>query len=130
MAHAEGAVIKVGGTAMRSRVLLLLPLALGACATGPTLDQRMAGYVGRSEGDLVANLGVPVRSYETEGRRFLQFEQRSTIAVSQPDPLFYGPWRYRPWMSSPAYAEVQCNITFALRQQRVESFVLNGQGCY
>lgn len=114
---------------MRSRVLLLLPLVLGACAVGPTLDQRMAAFIGRSEGDLVASLGVPVRSYETEGRRFLQFERRSTVSVAQPDPFFYGPWRYRPWMAPPAYAEVQCDITFALREQRVESFVLNGQGC-
>jgi hypothetical protein len=112
-------------------VLLLLPLVLGACAVGPTLSQRLAAYVGRSEGELVANLGVPVRSYETEGRRFLQFERRSTVAVSQPDPFFYagGPWRYRPWMNAPAYAEVQCDITFSLRDQRVESFTLNGQGC-
>lgn len=118
---------------MRSRVLLLLPLVLGACTVGPTLSQRLSTFIGRSEGELVAELGVPVRSYETEGRLFLQFERRSTIAVAQPDPFFYGgyggPWRYRPWLNSPAYAEIQCDITFALRSQRVESFTLNGQGC-
>jgi hypothetical protein len=116
---------------MRTKqALLLLPLTLAACAVGPTLEQRLATFVGRSEGDLVAELGVPVRSYETEGRRFLQFEQQSTIAISQPDPFFYGPsWRYRPWLASPTYAQVRCDITFALRAQRVESFTLNGQGC-
>jgi hypothetical protein len=120
---------------MRSQLVLLLPLVLGACAVGPTFSQRLSTLVGRSEGELVAELGVPVRSYDTEGRRFLQFERRSTVAVSQPDPFFYGspwyggPWRYRPWLNAPAYAEVQCDITFALRSQRVESFTLNGQGC-
>jgi hypothetical protein len=108
---------------------VMLSLALVACAVGPTLDQRLSAYIGRSEGDLVAGLGVPLRSYETEGRRFLQFEQRSTIAVSQPDPFFWGP-RYSMWNVPPAsFAEVSCQITFALREQRVESFTLNGQGC-
>jgi hypothetical protein len=109
--------------------LLLLPLLLSACAVGPTLDQRLAAYVGRSEGELVQGLGVPVRSYDTEGRRFLQFERHSTIAVAQPEPLFFGPWGYRPWLNQTSYAEVRCDITFALREQRVESFTLNGQGC-
>lgn len=110
--------------------LLLLPLLAG-CATGPTLQQRLATFIGRSEGELVAELGVPVRSYETDGRRFLQFERERTVAVSQPDPFFYpGPYRYRGWMAPPpAYAQVRCDITFALRQQRVESFSLNGQAC-
>jgi hypothetical protein len=110
--------------------LMLLPL-LAACAVGPTLSQRLATFIGRGEGDLVAELGVPVRSYETEGRRFLQFERERTVAVSQPDPFFYpGPYRYRPWIAPPqAYAQVRCEITFALRDRRVESFTLNGQAC-
>ncbi len=112
-----------------STALILLPLALAACATGPTLEQRLSGYIGRSEGDLVAGLGVPIRSYETEGRRFLQFEQRSTVPMSSPDPFFWGP-RYSVWSVPPAsFVEVSCQITFALRDQRAESFTLNGQGC-
>lgn len=109
--------------------LVLLPLALAACATGPTLDQRLSAYIGRSEGDLVAGLGVPLRTYETEGRRFLLFEQRSTIAVSNPEPYFWGPRSI--WAVPPAsFVEVSCQITFALRNQRVESFSFNGQGCH
>jgi hypothetical protein len=108
---------------------LLLPLALAACATGPTLEQRLSAYIGRGEGDLVANLGVPLRSYEVDGRRFLQFEQRNTVAMSSPDPYFYGP-RWSVWSVPPAsFVEVSCQITFALRDHRVESFTLNGQGC-
>jgi hypothetical protein len=109
---------------------LLLPLLLAACAVGPTLEQRLATYVGRSEGDLVAELGVPLRSYDTDGRRFLQFERVSTIAL-QPEPYSgFGYGRYRPWMMpAPAYAQVRCDLTFALRDHRVESFTMNGQGC-
>jgi hypothetical protein len=110
--------------------LLLLPL-LAACAVGPTLQQRLSTFIGLGEGDLVAELGVPVRSYETDGRRFLQFERERTVAISQPEPMFYPyPYRYRPWIAPPpAYAQVRCDITFALRDRRVESFTLNGQAC-
>jgi hypothetical protein len=116
---------------LKPALMLLLPLLAAACAVGPTLEQRLATFIGRGEGDLVAELGVPVRSYETDGRRFLQFERERTVAISQPDPFFYpGPYRYRPWIAPPpAYAQVRCDITFALRDRRVESFTLNGQAC-
>ncbi|MGG5811785.1 hypothetical protein [Falsiroseomonas sp. CW058] len=112
---------------------LALPLLLAACAQGPTLGERLSTLVGRSEGDLVAALGVPVRTHEADGRRFLQFEQRRAVAVSQPGfdrPFFtpYGPrWGYVP--APPAYAVVGCDITFALREGRVESFTFRGEGC-
>lgn len=114
---------------------LLLAAPLAGCATGPTFEQRMATFVGRSEADLVATLGVPVRTYETGGRRFLQFEQRATVLVPG-DPWGFGPWGFgppwgyrRPWAVPPSYAVVGCDLTFALREGRVESFTARGQGC-
>jgi hypothetical protein len=56
-------------------LLLLLPL-LAACAQAdPAPD---ASWVGRSEADLVSNLGVPDRVFETQGRRFLAYDARGT----------------------------------------------------
>ena len=113
--------------------LLLLPPLLTACAQGPTLQQRLSTFVGQSEGDLVAQMGVPVRVHEAEGRRFLQFEQRRTVAISEPGfyrPHFgpWGPrWAYAPM--PPSFAVYGCDITFALRDGRVESFTFRGQGC-
>jgi len=109
-------------------------LLLAACAQGPTLDQRLSTFVGRGEADLVAALGVPVRVHEAEGRRFLQFEQRRAVAVAPP-PTFYGPafgpWgpRYGYWPAPPAIAQVRCELTFTLRDARVETFSYRGQGC-
>jgi hypothetical protein len=117
------------------RAVLALPLLFAACATGPTLQQRLSTYVGRGEADLVAELGVPVRTYEAEGRRFLQYEQRRTVAISQPGyygPAFGGPWGYRRggyWPAPPTYAVTGCDLTFALRDGRVESFTYRGEGC-
>jgi hypothetical protein len=119
---------------MRRALPLSLVLLLAACATGPTLQQRLSTYIGRSEGELVAELGVPVRTYEADGRRFLQYEQRRTVAISQPGfygPA-YGPWGFRRggyWPAPPAYGVVGCDLTFALRNERVESFTYRGEGC-
>jgi hypothetical protein len=115
-------------------VLRLAPLLLlAACAQGPGLGERLSTFVGRSEGDLVAELGVPLRTHEADGRRFLQFEQRRSVPVNQPGfdrPVFtpYGPrWAYVP--APLAQMVVGCDITFALREGRVEGFTYRGEGC-
>lgn len=111
--------------------ILLLPLA--ACAQGPTLNERLSVFINRSEGDLVAELGVPVRTYEADGRRFLQYEQRRAMAVADPGLYrpFFGPWgpRWGYVPPAPTFAVVGCDITFALRQGRVESYTFRGNGC-
>ncbi|WP_270938747.1 hypothetical protein [Falsiroseomonas oryzae] len=118
---------------MRWRALLLLPL-LAACAVGPTLQERLSVWVGRQEGDLVAEFGVPVRTYDAEGRRFLQYEWRRTVAYSDPGwyrPYYGGPWgpRWGYVPAPPVYAVIGCDLTFVLRDGRVESFTYRGQGC-
>ncbi len=118
------------------RWVLLCPLALAAagCATGPTLEQRLLPFVGRSEGDLVAALGVPERTYEVEGRKFLTFEdRRSYIVAGSYPPLYpgygYGRFGYGPLFTPPGYVVRTCEITFAVRGGRVESFSFRGDGC-
>ncbi len=121
------------------RLIPLFPLValLSGCAQGPTLDQRLSTFVGRSEGDLVAALGVPARTYETEGRRFLQFEQRRTVPYASPGHYhpYYGPFggpfgpRFGYMPGPPVYGVVGCDITLALRGGRVENFTYRGEGC-
>jgi len=115
------------------RRLLLLGLLLAGCATGPTLAERLQGFVGQSELQLVTALGVPNRTYDVEGRRFLQYEQRRVIYYQ--DPGFYrpygGPWSQRwGWWPPPAIpATIQCDITFDLQDSRVRGFSFRGEGC-
>ena len=113
------------------RWVLLCSLATAGCATGPTLDQRLLPFVGRGEAELVAALGVPERTYEVEGRKFLTFEETRSYVVAG-SPAFYpgfGYSRFGPYFSPPGYIVRTCEITFAVRQGRVESFTYRGDGC-
>jgi hypothetical protein len=125
-------VATISGAMRRAFLLALLLLAAG-CAQGPTLQQQLSTFVGSSEADLVAQLGVPVRVHEAEGRRFLQYEQRRTVAFAEPGLYrpYFGPWgpRWGYVPPPPSYAVLGCDITFALREGRVESFSFRGQGC-
>ena len=115
---------------MKRRVLLCSLAAAGAgCATGPTLDQKLLPFVGRSEGDLVAALGVPERTYEVEGRKFLTFEDRRSYIVAGDPFLYRGYTRFGPYFSPPGYIVRTCEITFAVRGGRVESISFRGDGC-
>lgn len=111
----------------------LIVLLLAACAQGPTLTERLSTFINRPEGDLVAELGVPSRSHEADGRRFLEYEQRRTVAFTEPGLYrhWYGPWGPRMGYvpAPPSYAVLGCDITFALRHGRVESFTFRGEGC-
>ncbi len=113
------------------RWVLLCSLAAWAagCAIGPTLEQRLLPFVGRSEGELVAALGVPERTYEVEGRKFLTFEDKRSYIVAV-DPFVYrGYCRFGPYFAPPGYIVRTCETTFAVRGGRVESFTYRGDGC-
>jgi hypothetical protein len=103
---------------------------LAGCATGPSLEQRMLPLIGQSELNLVAALGTPVRTYEVDGRKFLTFEERRSYIVAGDPFLYRGYSRYGPYFSQPGYIVRVCEITFALRNERTESFTARGDGCW
>ena len=118
----------------RAILALALLVMLAGCAQGPSLQQRLGSFVGLPEGDLVAALGVPTRIHEADGRRFLQYEERRTVALpSSPimSPYGYGRFgpRYGYWPQPQGYAVTSCDVTFSLREGRVESFTARGNGC-
>lgn len=125
----------------------LAAFALASCArlTPEAYNARMAGFVGRSEAELVTALGVPARTHEVEGRRFLQYEERSI--VTYPGDGFYGPGygafgyggfgrrRFGPAFGhygggfGPVIETRACDVTFELRGGRVAGFVARGNDC-
>lgn len=117
----QGALLRMAG----------LMLALAGCATGPDLATRLAATIGQGEGELVSAFGVPTRTYEADGRKFLQYEERRTQAVAS-DPYFArSPYsRFGPVFSPyPAFVVRSCDITFTLAGGKVASFSFRGEGC-
>jgi hypothetical protein len=103
-----------------SVAILCTALLLQGCATREGFERRMSAYVGGSEADLVASLGVPVRTYQVENRRFLQFERRRVLASSTPG------WG---WGWGMDVETLDCSTTFEIANGRVESFTSRGNDC-
>ncbi|MDN3567819.1 hypothetical protein QWZ14_25855 [Paeniroseomonas aquatica] len=113
-------------------VLTLTGLLSAGCATGPGIEARLAPLVGGTEAALVEALGVPTRTHEAGGLRFLQYEERRQV-LHQVDPYPYYGRPYRRFASLPLAGPVlltrSCDITFTLRDARVEGFTLRGDDC-
>jgi hypothetical protein len=129
---------------IRSPSRLAALALLGACASGTpeAFDQRMTTYVGRSEAELVAGLGVPSRSYEADGRRLLQWDflrQSSAPAIYPSIGLGFGSfgWGGRGVGVGTgvgaglggASAPRGCSVVFEVREGTVQGFSRNGPGC-
>jgi hypothetical protein len=130
-------------------VTLSLGLALlAACGNGTAeFDRRNASYVGQPEVRLVEELGVPHRIYETEGRRFLEYEFSSAAAPASPAfSLGFGAGSFsggrHGWgsgfgtglgvgipLGGSRYEPIPCIVTFEVRDGRVLDFRRQGEGC-
>jgi len=112
-------------------LLLLLPL-LGGCVNMLAERQAALGqYVGQTEADLVRGLGVPSRTFDTDGRHFLAYTDRSVQVVPGFAP-YYGWGRYGGIYGGgypPDVIERICETTFEVAQGKVVSFTLRGNAC-
>jgi hypothetical protein len=110
--------------------ILLLALLLAGCATGPSLEERLAPLVGKREAEVVMALGVPTRTYEVDGLKFMQFEERRVTLY--PGDLYWGrPYgRFGPaFGAGPTLITRSCDMVFTLRGGVVQSFSLRGNDC-
>ena len=110
------------------RPLLLPVLLLAACAPVPTLTERLSGFVGLPEAELVARLGVPDRQAEVQGRRFV------TYAIQRDDlvPTGFGPgWGggFRRWPVEQV-VRTRCEVTFEVTGGAVRGASHRGDGCW
>lgn len=115
------------------RTLVLLACLLASCA--PPFDRAafLAGFVGVPEAELVRRLGVPSRTYDADGRKFLAYaERRSTVYAG--GPVFGGFGYFGPgygyYGAFPSrVVERECETTFELAAGRVASWSLRGNAC-
>lgn len=118
-----------------SLLVLVLSLGLSSCASGPSLQSRLAAYIGAPEAELVQNLGVPDKQIEVKGVKYLAYQVRyqAQTAPVMPPP-YWGPGYWGPgWAWSPPFPQnVQvwaCEATFVLVDNKVQTFYLRGNDC-
>ncbi len=132
---------------MHRILFLMMPLvallAMTGCATGPSLQSRMAAYTGASGETLVQSLGVPDKQISLNGVQYLAYVRQRTVESA--DPIFLGGFG-GPWWGAygggfygggglygaglPSNVTVwRCETTFMLHDDKVVSFTLRGNDC-
>jgi hypothetical protein len=111
----------------RRLVLMLACCALPA-ACADTDAARMAALnrlVGQPEQTLLQTMGVPTRSYDADGTKYLAYDE-SRVDIIPGTPGF-GVWH--AGAIPPQAIERWCETTFQVAQGVVRSFTLRGNTC-
>jgi hypothetical protein len=114
-------------------VLSLRHVALLACCALPTAcaDDQAAHVaaldylVGQPEQTLLQTMGVPTRSYDADGVKFLAYDERRVDII--PGTPGVGIWR--AGAMPPQQIELWCETTFQVAQGTVRSYTLRGNAC-
>jgi hypothetical protein len=112
---------------MRLWILFPLLLALAGCVDYVAERRaQLAPLIGRGEAELVQTLGVPTRTYETGGAKFLAYEERRIDFAPSFGPYPYGP----PFgFNHPQVLNLVCETTFSVSRGVVTTYILRGNAC-
>jgi hypothetical protein len=115
---------------MRCVVLVVLTALVAGCVDGLAARQAyLSRFVGQPEAALVEQMGVPTRSYETAGAKFLAYDEHRVDII--PGFPGYGPF-FGGWYGGglpPQIVDWQCETTFQVTDGTVRSFTLRGNAC-
>ena len=115
---------------MRRAVLLVLAGLVAGCVDQlAAREAYLSRFVGQSESAVVQQMGVPSRSFETGGVRYLAYnEHRINLIPTFPSysPFFTG-WYGGGFPSQ--VVELQCETTFEVADGTVKAFTLRGNAC-
>ena len=116
---------------------VLLATLLAACSTGPDRAAFLNTLIGASETDLVRQLGVPSRTFDTPGHHFLAYAERRLDYI--PGGPFFGGYGFGPGYGygfgglgaafPPEVIDRQCETTFDVVGGRVQSWAFRGNAC-
>lgn len=112
-------------------LVLIAVLVVASCADPAAVarhEAAMNAYVGQSELDLVHKLGVPSRSYDVDGRRFLAYSRRSIDVWPGMSFGGFGPFGYGGGVP-PQVVQWACDTTFELVGGRVIGWQQRGNNC-
>jgi hypothetical protein len=115
---------------MRTPILLAV-LTLAACADPAAVARhqaRLNAHIGQSETELVRQLGVPSRSYDADGHRFLAYTA-THLDIWPGGPLFgFGRFGYGGGFP-PQVVQWRCDTTFELVDGHVAAWTQRGNNC-
>lgn len=109
-------------------IQLILAVLLAGCAPAFNRPAFLASLVGQPEAEVVRQLGVPSRTYEANGRKFLAYSERRSEIVSLGVGFggYFGPsFGYSP----SEIIERGCETTFETANGRVLTWSLRGNAC-
>jgi hypothetical protein len=111
---------------MTRPIILAAPVLLAACAVPSTaaFDTRMQALIGQPEVAVIEALGVPTRSTEAGGLRFVEYERRRVVGSPAP-----ATWRWCSPFAGHFVETRDCRLTFTLREGRVERCDRRGNDC-
>ncbi len=115
---------------MRRAVLFVLAGLAAGCTNQLAARQAyLSRFVGQPEVALVQPVGVPTRSYETGGLKYLAYDEHRVDII----PAFptYSPF-FTGWYGGgfpPQVIDLQCETTFEVGAGTVRSFTLRGNAC-
>lgn len=122
---------------MRKFLILAAVAALTACAApGEQRATYLNTMVGKPESELVRAFGVPSRSYEVAGSKFLAYRESrisSTPGVGYGYGYGWGRWGGYPYGYAggipPEIQQRDCETTFELVGGIVKTWTLRGNAC-
>lgn len=125
---------------MKRILFLLLAAMLAGCAPAFDRPAFLATLVGQPEAEVIRRLGVPSRTYETDGRKFLAYSERQSDLIGG-GPFFGGFGSFGSGFGgsglgfgySAAFptqiVERDCETTFEVAGGRVLAWSLRGNAC-
>ena len=117
---------------MRRAILILLVSMVAGCTNQLAARQAYLNqFIGQSESVVVQQMGVPTRSIETEGVKYLAYSESRVDVV--PGLPAYG-WGAPYWGGygggiPPQVVTLSCETTFAVSNGTVQSYTLRGNAC-
>ncbi len=114
------------------RVLILLAVLVLAASADPAAiarhQARLNAFIGESETDLVRQLGVPSRSFDSDGHRFLAYSTSQVDIWPGPPLIGFGRYGYGGGFP-PQVVQWRCDTTFELVDGHVVTWKQRGNNC-
>ena len=119
---------------MRAVFILATALLLAGCVNTARVEREayLTQFVGQPEDELVRQMGVPTRTLETGGRKFLAYVQ-ARMELYRPTPMFGafggGGIGYMGSIRPTEMTERFCETTFELANGKVAGVRMHGNDC-